>query len=161
MSPEYEKKLEERIHQELVKLPERAAPENLVAAVLARIEERAARPWWRKPIPQWPRRQQMVFVAVMFACLAGMMAGLGQVWPHAAIQELPSQAAAAMEPVRPAWNVLETLTRAAALVLSSLSQPWLIALGTVSLFAYVSCVGMGMAWYRVTFQKGLPQATLA
>jgi hypothetical protein len=81
------------------------------------------------------------------------MFGLGQVWPHDAIAEIPAQAAAAMEPVRPAWNVLETLTRAGALLLQSLGQPWLIGLGTAFLFVYLSCIGMGMAWYRVTFQK--------
>jgi hypothetical protein len=58
-----------------------------------------------------------------------------------------------MEPVLPAWSILETLTRAGALLLRSLSQPWLIGLGFGFLFVYLSCIGMGMAWYRVTFQK--------
>jgi len=187
MSVEYEKKLEERIHRELLKVPERAAPETLIPAVMtviqapskleqavhqqlatlpereapealissvmAKIQARAARPWWRRPIPQWPRQNQFVFVAVMLALICGAVLGLGKVWPHEAISEIPSQAAAAIEPVRPAWNVLETLTRAAAMIVRSLSQPWLIALGSGFLFVYLSCIGMGMAWYRVTFQK--------
>jgi hypothetical protein len=157
MSPEYEKKLEERIHQELVKLPERAAPDTLIASVLATLEARAARPWWRRPIPQWPRRNQFLFVTVMLALVAGAVAGLWQAWPHDAIQEIPTQAAAAIDPVRPALNILETLTRAAALLVASLSQPWLIALGLGFLFVYLSCIGMGMAWYRITFQKGVPR----
>src|SRR2546429_7155986 len=128
MSVEYEKKLEERIHQELMKLPERtapetliptamsviqapakleeaihqqlaivperAAPEALVASVLATIQARAARPWWRRPIPQWPRRNQFVFVAVMLAIVCGSVIGLGKIWPHEAIAGIPSQAAA-------------------------------------------------------------------
>jgi len=187
MSVEYEKKLEERIHRELMKVPERNAPETLVPAVMtviqapekleqaiqqqlgvltereapealissvmAKIQTRAARPWWRKPIPQWPRQNQFVFVAVMLALVCGAVFGLGIIWPHEAIAEIPTQAAAAIEPVRPAWNVLETLTRAAAMIVLSLSQPWLIALGSGFLFVYLSCIGMGMAWYRVTFQK--------
>jgi len=187
MSVEYEKKLEERIHRELLKVPERAAPETLIPAVMtviqapskleqavhqqlatlpereapealissvmAKIQARAARPWLRRPIPQWPRQNQFVFVAVMLALICGAVLGLGKVWPHEAISEIPSQAAAAIEPVRPAWNVLETLTRAAAMIVRSLSQPWLIALGSGFLFVYLSCIGMGMAWYRVTFQK--------
>jgi hypothetical protein len=146
-------KLEEAIHQQLAAVPERAAPEALAASVMAAIQARAARPWWRKPIPQWPRKNQFVFVAVMLALVCGAVVGLGQIWPHAAIAEIPAQAAAAMEPVRPAWSVLETLTRAGALLLRSLSQPWLIGLGLGFLFVYLSCIGMGMAWYRVTFQK--------
>jgi hypothetical protein len=193
MSLEYEKKLEERIHRELMKVPEhpapetlvptvmsviqapakleqaiqqqlaivpdRAAPEALIGSVLATIQARAARPWWRKPIPQWPRKNQFVFVAVMLALVCGAAFGLGKIWPHEAIADIPSQAVAAMEPVRPAWSVLETLARAGAVLLQSVSQPWLIGLGVAFFFVYLSCIGMGMAWYRVTFQKpGLAHA---
>lgn len=187
MSVEYEKRLEERIHQELMKVPERTAPETLVpmvmsviqrpekieqavhaqlamvgereapealiGSVMAAIQAREARPWWRKPIPQWPRRNQCVFVVLMVAMVCGAIFGLSSLWPQHVISEIPAQAAAAIEPVRPAWSVLETLTRAVAVLLRSLSQPWLIGLGVSMLFVYLSCIGMGMAWYRVTFQK--------
>ena len=187
MSLEYEKKLEERIHRELMTiperkapetlvpavmsvvhgparleaaiqqqlavLPEREAPENLVASVMAKIQARAARPWWRKPIPQWPRKNQLVFVAMMLTLVCGAIFGLSTFWPHEAIAEIPTQAAAVVEPVRPAWSVLETLTRAGTLLVKSVSQPWLIGLGLGFFFVYLSCIGMGMAWYRVTFQK--------
>src|SRR3954466_12608058 len=146
-------KLEQAIQQQLAHLPEREAPEALIASVMSRIQARAARPWWRRPIPQWPRQNQFVVVAVMLAFICAAIFGLGQIWPHEAISEIPTQAAAAIDPVRPAWNILETLTRAFAMVLRSLSQPWLIALGFGFLFVYLSCIGMGMAWYRVTFQK--------
>jgi hypothetical protein len=49
--------------------------------------------------------------------------------------------------------VLDTLGRAAALMVKSITQPWLIAIASTLLFTYLSCIGMGMAWYRVTFQK--------
>ena len=187
MSPEYEKKLEERIHRELMKapdraapetlvvsvmakvhaqakleeainrelanLPERAAPETLVTSVLQKIEERASRPWWRRPIPQWPRKNQLVFVVTMLALVCGAVFGLSLMSPQQVISDIPTQAAAAMEPVRPVWMVLEAVTRAAGLLVGSLSQPWLLGLGLGILFVYLSCVGMGMAWYRVTFQK--------
>lgn len=188
MSVEYKKKLEQRIHRELMKVPERAAPETLVpavmfvihgpakleeavhqrllaaaperkapealmASVMATIQARAARPWWRKPIPQWPRKNQMVFVAMMLAMVCGAVFGLGQIWPHEAIAEIPAQAATVIEPVRPAWSILETLTRAGTVMIKSLTQPWLIGVGAFFLFMYLSCIGMGMAWYRVTFQK--------
>lgn len=146
-------KLEQAVHQQLANLAERQAPEDLISSVMSKIQARAARPWWRRPIPQWPRQNQFVFVAVMLAFVCGAVFCLGQIWPHEAIAEIPTQAAAAIEPVRPAWNVLETLTRAAAMIVRSLSQPWLIALGFGFLFVYLSCIGMGMAWYRVTFQK--------
>ena len=89
----------------------------------------------------------------MLAMVCGSIAGLANLWPHEVIAEIPTQAAAVVEPVRPAWSVLETLTRAGALFVKSVSQPWLIGLGLGFFFVYLSCIGMGMAWYRVTFQK--------
>jgi hypothetical protein len=154
MSPEYEKKLEERIHQELAKVPERSAPVNLLSSVMAAVAQREARPWWRKPIPQWPRNNQAVFVTVMLAFVVCAAFGMWQAWPHAALQEIPAQAAAAMEPIRPAWSIMETLGGAGAIMLKSITQPWLIGFGVALLFIYLSCIGMGMAWYRITFQKG-------
>ncbi len=153
MSPEYEKQLEERIHQELAKVPERSAPVNLLPNVMAAIAQREARPWWRKPIPQWPRNHRMVFVTVMLAFVMSAAFGIWQLWPHEAIQGIPAQAATAFEPMRPVLSVMETLGRASALMLQSITQPWLIGLGVAFVFLYLSCIGMGMAWYRVTFHK--------
>jgi hypothetical protein len=158
MSPEYEKKLEERIHRELTRVPERIAPPNLAESVIAAIKAREARPWWRRPIPDWPRHNRFAFVGMMVAVVACAVAGLVQVWPHEMIQEIPAQAAAAVDPVRPVVSVVETLSRAGALLLKSISDPWLIGVGVGLFFAYLSCIGMGMAWYRVTFQKGLSRA---
>lgn len=158
MSPDYEKKLEERIHQELVKVQERVAPDALVASVLAAIKAREARPWWRRPIPEWPRNNQFVFVAVAMALVITGVFGLVQVWPHAALEALPEQAAAAAQPIQPVFSVMEALGRAGALMLRSISQPWLIGMAVAFFFAYLSCIGMGMAWYRITFQKGIARA---
>jgi hypothetical protein len=158
MSLEYEKKLEDRIHQELLKVSERPAPASLAASVLAAIKAREARPWWRRPIPEWPRRNQFVFVSLAFCCVLAAVAGLFQIWPHEAIQNIPTQAAEVIDPVRPVFSIGETLARAGALLVQSISQPWLIGIGAALVLGYLSCVAMGMAWYRITFQKGLVQA---
>ncbi len=158
MSLEYEKRLEERIHRELARVPEREAPANLTASVMAAIKTREARPWWRRPIPEWPRFNRFAFVGTMAAIIVCAVGALVQVWPHEMIQELPAQAAAAVAPVRPVFSVAETLGRAGALLLKSVSNPWLIAVCVVLFLAYLSFIGMGMAWYRVTFQKGLSRA---
>jgi len=154
MSTEYEKKLEERIHQELARVPDRIAPPNLAENVIAAIKAREARPWWRRPIPDWPKHNRLAFVGMMAAFVVLAVAGLVEIWPQHLIQELPAQAAAAVEPVRPVFSVLETLGRASALLIKSISNPWLIGIGSALFLAYLSCIGMGMAWYRVTFQKG-------
>ena len=158
MSTAYEKKLEERIHQELARVPERTAPANIAANVLTAIKARESRPWWRRPIPEWPRHNRFAFVGMMAAFVVLAIAGLVQVWPHEIIEGIPSQAAAVVDPVRPVFSVAETLGRAGALLLKSISNPWLIGIGSALFLAYLSCIGMGMAWYRVTFQKGLARA---
>jgi hypothetical protein len=158
MATEYEKKLEERIHQELARVPERIAPADLAANVLGKIKARETRPWWRRPIPDWPRHNRFAFVGMMAAFVVLAVAGLVQIWPQEIIEGIPAQAAAAVDPVRPVFSVAETLGRAGALLLRSISSPWLIGVGAALFFAYLSCIGMGMAWYRVTFQKGLSRA---
>jgi len=158
MSTEYEKQLEERIHQELARVPERTAPANLSANVLAAIKAREARPWWRRPIPEWPRHNRLAFVGMMATFIVLAVAGLVQIWPHGVIEEIPAQAAAAVEPVRPVFSVAETLGRAGALLLKSVSNPWLIGIASALFLTYLSCIGMGLAWYRVTFQKGFARA---
>ena len=158
MSTEYEKKLEERIHQELARVPEHIAPPNLAANVLAALKSRESRPWWRRPIPEWPRHNRFAFVGIMAAFVILALTGLVQVWPQQIINEIPAHAAAAVQPVRPVFSIVETLGRAAALLLQSISNPWLIGIASALFLAYLSCIGMGMAWYRVTFQKGFARA---
>src|SRR4051812_6821688 len=119
---EYEKKLEERIHQELARVPERIAPPNLAANVIAAIRARESRPWWRRPIPEWPRHNRFAFVGMMTALVVLAVAGLVQIWPQEIIQAIPSQAAAVVDPVRPVFSVAETLGRAGALLLKSISN---------------------------------------
>ena len=54
MNSEYEKRLEAEIERELKGLPELTAPGTLVSRVMAAIEQRADRPWYRQPWQAWP-----------------------------------------------------------------------------------------------------------
>ena len=64
--------LEKFIDQQLKKLPEREAPDNLVANVLAALAARENRPWWKQPFTSWPRNSQ----AFLFAALSMVFAGV-------------------------------------------------------------------------------------
>jgi len=58
-SPE---QLEQIIHETLRSVPAHRAPHSLEARVLAAIEARAARPWWRQSFAQWPMAARVAFV---------------------------------------------------------------------------------------------------
>src|SRR5688572_6306754 len=60
-----QKELEQFIHQQLKKLPEREAPAELVSNVFAAIAARENAPWWKQPFTSWPRNTQaLLYTAV-------------------------------------------------------------------------------------------------
>src|SRR5688500_4615028 len=63
--------LEKFIDQQLKKLPEREAPENLVANVFAAIAARENAPWWKEPFTAWPRNTQALLYAALSLVFAG------------------------------------------------------------------------------------------
>lgn len=153
MSAEYEKKLEERIHRELAKLPERRAPEGLSRSILQAIEARNALPWWRKSFAHWPRGGQTVFMTCACAVVALAIFGVWKIWPQELISGIPAQAANAVEPIRPFWSALESLARAVILIGKAVGNPVLLA-GAAALFVlYAACAGMGLAWLRIGIQN--------
>ena len=156
MNPHYEKKLEEVIHRELARLPERPAPDGLIPGVLAAIQAQAARPWWRKPFPLWPRHLQITFLAIAFALLTAVAMGATRYWPQSLPSDLAARVTAAAEPLRPFWGFGEALAGAALSVLKWIGQPILIGIAVGLGFLYFSCVGLGVAWYRITSMRPSP-----
>src|SRR5688572_18233080 len=70
-----ENDLERFIHEQLRKLPDRPAPDDLVGNVLAAIAREKSRPWWRQPFTCWPRWPQ----TVLFTALLGLLGALAYV----------------------------------------------------------------------------------
>ena len=57
--------LEKFIDQQLKKLPEREAPDALIANVFATIAARENSPWYKQPFTSWPRNTQaLLFVSL-------------------------------------------------------------------------------------------------
>ncbi len=147
-----QRELEKFIDQQLKKLPEQDAPENLVANVLAAIAAREKLPWWKQPFTSWPRNTQ----ALLFAALALVFAGVvylvrpAEVIGANAIGESVSSFA---------WigRALETIANCTLVVLRLLPWQWLVAFAVVCLAMYAACVATGFALYRVAGR----QATLA
>jgi hypothetical protein len=145
MDTHEQQELEKFIDQQLKKLPEREAPENLVANVLAAITARQDLPWWKQPFTSWPRNTQ----AILFAFLSLVFAGVvylawrpAEALSSGALTERVSSFASI-------GRALETMANCALVVLRLLPWQWLVAFAVVCLAMYAACLATGFALYRV------------
>ena len=154
MDTQEQRELEKFIDQQLKKLPEREAPETLVANVLAAITARESRPWWKQPFTSWPRNTR----ALLFAALSfGFAVIVYLAWRPA---EALNTGAIGERVSSFAWigRALETIANCALVVLRILPWQWLVAFAVVCLVMYAACVATGFALYRITGRQTLPAA---
>lgn len=141
-----QKDLERFIHERLRKLPERSAPDALIANVLRQVALRESLPWWKQPFTAWPRRNQ----ALLFALLTGVFASV----LYAAWRPAQALTLSALVEHLAAWSwvgsVAETLASSFLLLVRQASWISLACIGTLFSIMYVACVTTGWALYRVT-----------
>jgi hypothetical protein len=130
----------------LKQLPLRPAPASLMLQVLAAIRRQAALPWYRRPWLSWPRGLQLVS-ALSLSALIGAVIWL--VTQSGAPVEAAALAQRAETSVGLVGSVAEALGRATLVVLRSLSTPVVIGLLSMLGAAYLSCIGLGSACWRV------------
>ena len=150
MQNDPDRQLEDLIHRELRKLPDREAPASLLPRVMAFVHTREARPWWQQPWLTWPRLAQAVSGSVFVTCLAGL--GL------AATTFLPSSLSLNFVQIPVgigsfAWSVLSTLGNAFALVIRTIPTPYLLLGAAIVASSYFSCIGLATLCYRVALNK--------
>ncbi|MEO8429432.1 MAG: hypothetical protein ABI651_20255 [Verrucomicrobiota bacterium] len=153
MDNEAERRLAERIHTELRRLPPLKAPETLAARVLATIESRAHQPWWRKSWMNWPSSVRLAFVVGVCALATGFLYlgfQFGSDNPAGTAITKVSEWFGFLEPL---WNLIAALGNAFVLVLRAGGQ--LLFWGTAAFVAamYLTCVGLGTLCYRVALNK--------
>lgn len=138
--------LEKFIDQQLKKLPEREAPEDLVANVFATLAARQNAPWWKQPFTNWPRNTQALLYAALSLVFA---AAVYFAWrPATALTgEAITERASSF-----AWlgRMVETLASVAITVATSIPWQWVMAFAVVLFAMYAACVATGFALYRIT-----------
>jgi hypothetical protein len=141
--------LEKFIDQQLKKLPEREAPDALIANVFATIAARQNAPWYKQPFTSWPRNTQ----ALLFAALAIMFSGA--VYLASRPAEALTAGALAERASSFAWlgRMLETLASTGVGIIRGLPWQWLVALAVVLFAMYAACVATGFALYRITARQ--------
>jgi hypothetical protein len=144
-----QKELEQFIHQQLKKLPEREAPEEMMSNVFAAITARENAPWWKQPFTSWPRNSQ----ALLYTALSLLfVTAVYYAWrPAEAINvNAISERASSF-----AWigRLAETLTSTAVGILRMLPWQWFVAVAVVLVSMYAACLATGFALYRITARQ--------
>ena len=130
-------------------LPPRAAPATLEARVMAELRRRAARPWWRREVAQWPLAPRAALAA---ACAgSGVLAWRTGSWLFAGFGVLSGNGGAVVSWVRGAARCLVALHSALSLF-SAAMPPAFVWAGL--LFAgglYAVLIGLGALAYRALY----------
>jgi hypothetical protein len=145
-----QRELEKFIDQQLKKLPEREAPDELVTNVFAAIAARQDLPWWKQPFTSWPRNPQ----ALLFAALSLVFAAVVYfAWRPAEALGASSLGERASSL---AWlgRAVETIANCTLLVARVLPWQWLVAFAVVCVAMYAACVATGFALYRIAGRQG-------
>src|SRR6478736_5294723 len=109
MEPTPPHALEELIHRELSKLPDRPAPTDLIPKVLAKIAARERRRWWQRPWIQWPLAAQAASVPVLCASVAAALLGLSMLWRVVTAQLVVESLSERWDSVSAVWDVFSAL----------------------------------------------------
>lgn len=148
-----EKRLEEWIHRELARLPDREAPADLVGRVLAAIQADARKPWWRKAWSDWPSMMQACSLPVMAGC-AGLVAWFASVlWQSALAATLSSAVAGVASQALSIIELFAALLGVASRVALSSDPRWLLASVAVASIMYLTCITVGTICFRVALPK--------
>ena len=149
MRNDNDKKLEELIHRELSRLPQRSAPETLVPRVMQAIQARRQRKWWQRPWTKWPLALQIASLPVLCLGAAAMismlsLAGGLSVWQQGL--EAARQMAVSLAPV---WEFAVVLLNGCLLAAQALSDYWVLFLGGLAASVSVAFLGVGTLCFRL------------
>jgi hypothetical protein len=149
MNPPDQDRLERLIDSELRALPDLTAPDNLLKQVMAAVQERATRPWWRRSWQDWPPGLQAVALLLLLG-VAGSVSYLGAVvLDEIRMFGLETVMTGWLEP----WNVVRelagTVWRAGLLVFHAGGQQVFLLTVAFVLGVYFACVGLGTAFTQI------------
>ena len=135
--------LERQVHALLRSLPPRAAPERLAARVLEQLAQRAATPWWRRQVMQWPTPARLSFALLALALMLLSLAGSASL-PHVTAAPVIAWGQHLLAP-------LGVLSRLLVALVGLVPMAWLEAFLVLAVLAYLFLFGLGAAAYRLLF----------
>lgn len=148
MDPEYEKRLERAVDLTLRDLPNLAAPESILPAVMARIQTGAVLPWYRRSWPTWPVALQGASLSLMLALFVGLCYGGWKFFQAEIFVEAVKPLDSWLSVAGVIWRTASVLAEALYLSVRQLNALVLIAMAVVAFFFYAACIGLGTAFFR-------------
>lgn len=154
MNRDHEQELQQEIDAVLKGLPARRAPSTLLPRVLAAIQSRAARPWYRKSWQTWPPPWRVASLATLLSLFGGLCLAGWELPQADAYASTVGQLSQWLSGVGAFWNALAVLVSAGLAAVRQLPAGF-IAAGLISLgLSYGLCIGLGAAWIRLALARG-------
>ena len=152
MKHEFEYEWEKELDQRLKNLPEKKAPDSLIANVMAEIDRRSQKAWYQQSYYQWP-------VAVKIASMT-LFAGLGIAvffifnfsWNSEIVLGAKEQLGAFFQSCA---DFVSALGRAALVITRSFFGIYTLALMVLAFFVYGTVFGTGTLLWRHLGRGGL------
>jgi hypothetical protein len=146
MNDNSHKELEQFIHQNLSRLPERRAPRSLEHRVMAAIAARQALPWYRQSFTHWPATARAAFLGTCVLAIAAIIA-FGSSTP-APIAQAVSETQGRISLLA---SLAATLRNSGNLVVGHIPSLWIYGILAALATAYATLFGIGATAYRTLF----------
>lgn len=141
-----ERQLERAIDRIAREQPLRRAPRTLAIAVLARIEDRAAQPWWRKDFLHWPLGARVGFL--LSTCVPVAIACVIAIWLDTQLDTASGRLSQA-----PELTAMHAITAAVQVVNRYFPAEWLYGGAAVVAALYAVIFGLGAVGYRALYAR--------
>ena len=142
--------LEQRVHDELSRLPLPMAPHTLLPRVLAAVDAWARRPWYTRAWFTWPLGWQVASAAALILILTGgvMLAPRVQAVASTAITAVRVVAGGVTDAPQ-----VETTTNTARILWRTLLEPLATYALVVVVLMFVACAVFGTALNHVVIER--------
>jgi hypothetical protein len=153
MNLHHEQPLETAVDRELKALPHLRAPSSLASRVMAKLEQPASLPWYRRDWQTWPLPLQAVSLLVLLVAFAGVCSGSWQIIHTPVVASVIHNIGGWLNALNVIWKTAGVLINAGALAFTSLGT-WVIA-GCLAMLAlgYATCLGLGTIYFRLAFAR--------
>lgn len=146
----------EALDRELKSLPDHQAPPTLIPSVLAAIEARSARPWYKQSWVSWPVGVRLVVTAVSLLVIAA------SAWSWADIVSNLGVFGSVEETISDFVYIAGAVMNLAYLVVNAVItglartySPFLLGIAIVLIAMYLACIGCGTLLYRLARIPGM------
>ena len=137
------------------------APADLQARVFATIEQRAARPWWRRRVSEWPLPARAAFAAAGVTLLGLLLAPLTGLLAGPALTPDATGIDAALAHHAPLYHAgvdaLDTFSHTFSALVDSVPRPLLHAGLALGALLYLALFGLLTALLRLTPAASRPR----